>query len=352
MKWKQSFLIRLLTLFIVLVSMLSLVSAQEYYADITIDVDREGFVTVEGLTNHPDLDIMQTQVYTYKERQYWTLNMTVDGNFSNMIYELKLPSGASVNYVKTPQFNSFSSERGSPVITGTSQDKPFSLVVQYTLAKQDTIYWMYAGVIILATGAFLVARYFLFKPSRPRRTGARRVKASHDSNVPLTNLRTQHAAVMFVDMADYTRLTANISRKDLNGLHDTFDRIIEEASSEHHGRIIKKIGDAFLLVFNSSTDAVHAGIRLQQDARKHSSEERPLELRVAVHAGEVIIRKDDVYGDAVNLASRIEGVAEKGEVVFSQTVLDLMNKKEIDYEKRGKEKFKGYDKPVKLYKVS
>ena len=75
--------------------------AEQYYADVTINVDNSGFVTVDGITNHPDLLINNTELYTSKKQSYWLLNITKEDIFSDFIYSLTLPSGSSINYVKS-----------------------------------------------------------------------------------------------------------------------------------------------------------------------------------------------------------------------------------------------------------
>ena len=89
-------------IFFLFILILSSVSAEsDYYADITIDVDLSGFVTIEGVTNYPDLLIKNTEVYTVKKQSYWLLNITKEEIFSDFVYVLTLPESSSINYIKS-----------------------------------------------------------------------------------------------------------------------------------------------------------------------------------------------------------------------------------------------------------
>jgi len=84
---------------------------------------------------------------------------------------------------------------------------------------------------------------------------------------------------------------------------------------------------------------------------KRMKPKKPLWIRVAIHTGEVIKRKSDVHGDAVNTTARIESITKSGDVVFSETVFHAMNKNEISYAHIGLRKFKGVKHPVRLFRV-
>jgi class 3 adenylate cyclase len=157
---------------------------------------------------------------------------------------------------------------------------------------------------------------------------------------------------MFTDIVGYTRTTAQLSREEFTKLHDTFDSISIPLFSKYGGKVIKKIGDAFLITFKSPTNAVLCGIELQNSFdqyNKHAN--RPIKIRVAIHTGEVIVRNDDVFGEAVNTTSRIEGVAQAGHIVFSDAVFQAMNKREIPYIHLGLKKLKGMKYPIRLFRV-
>jgi len=113
------------------------VSADDYYADISIDVDDSGFVKIDGITNHPDLLVDETEVYTSKKQSYWLLNITKDEIFSDFVYVLTLPEGSSINYVKSSGLIRIEEDFGNLLIKGFGQNKSFSVTVQYQIKKNS-----------------------------------------------------------------------------------------------------------------------------------------------------------------------------------------------------------------------
>jgi adenylate cyclase len=159
-------------------------------------------------------------------------------------------------------------------------------------------------------------------------------------------MNTENLTIMFVDIVNYTRTSSKLKREEFDKLHDIFDENIISGVQEYKGKIIKKIGDAFLITFTSPTNALLCGIRLQKNFK-----ETPLTIRVSVHSGEVVIRKNDVYGDAVNVTARIESITKPNDIVFSESVYNVMNKNEITYRYICTKKFKGVKRPLKLFKI-
>ena len=111
------------------------ISAQNYYADITIDVDSSGFVTIDGITNHPDLLIKNTEIYTSKKQSYWLLNITKNEVFSDFIYDLTLPKGSLINYIKSSGFIGIEEKKGNLFIRGFGENETFSIQIQYQTIK-------------------------------------------------------------------------------------------------------------------------------------------------------------------------------------------------------------------------
>ncbi|PNX49017.1 MAG: hypothetical protein BV457_02585 [Thermoplasmata archaeon M9B1D] len=129
--YKQIFLCTLLILIIYLPS----TSAQDYYADLKIDVDSYGFVTIDGTTNHPDLLAKNTEIYTSKKQSYWLLNITKNEIFTDFVYVLTLPQGSSINYIKSSGFIQIEDEQGNLIINGFGQNELFSIQIQYQIGK-------------------------------------------------------------------------------------------------------------------------------------------------------------------------------------------------------------------------
>jgi class 3 adenylate cyclase len=165
---------------------------------------------------------------------------------------------------------------------------------------------------------------------------------------------TEVLTIMLVDLGNYTKTTSSLSRESFEELHEVFDSLVEESVFSHKGHIIKKIGDAFLITFKAATDAVHCGVSMQKAFAEHNHQnpsKQKLRIRVAIHMGEILLRKGDVYGEAVNITARIESIAKVGDVVFSEAVYSAMNKSEINYKYIGKFKLKGVKLPARLFKV-
>ncbi|MBT3814027.1 adenylate/guanylate cyclase domain-containing protein [Candidatus Woesearchaeota archaeon] len=160
--------------------------------------------------------------------------------------------------------------------------------------------------------------------------------------------------IMFTDIVGYTSTTARLNRKEFNQLHDVFDNISLPIFKKHSGNVIKKIGDSFMVTFKSATEGVLCGIDLQKSFQKHHKENQsrnPLRIRVALHSGEVLLRDNDVYGDAVNLSARVEGLTQAGEIYFTESVAQSMNKNEIDFLDLGYTPVKGFSEPIRIFKV-
>jgi len=167
-------------------------------------------------------------------------------------------------------------------------------------------------------------------------------------------VRTEISTVMFVDLVEYTRTTALLTRERFDELLNVFEALPKPIFEKFGGIVVKKLGDAFMVTFKSPTDAVLCGIALQNAFRRYNVRNRlrnPLRIRVAIHTGEVMHRGGDIYGDTVNTAARIESVAEAGQVVFSEAVFSAMNKNEIPCIPLGYEKLKGVRYPVRLFRV-
>jgi len=163
------------------------------------------------------------------------------------------------------------------------------------------------------------------------------------------------AAIVAGDIAGYSRLM----ELDEEGTHGRVKRIerdlIEPSIAEHHGRLVKTTGDGFIAIFDSPVEAVRCGIVIQQNMNGRNTSlprDHWIEFRMGVNLGDVIIEEDDVYGDGVNIASRLEGIAEPGEVFISGGIYEqIKNKLVCGYESLGDRKVKNITDPVRVYRV-
>ncbi len=137
------------------------VSSQRYYADVTIDVDTIGLARISGLTNHPGLT-GETHEYTFKDGETWLLNITLEGTFSDFVYEVVLPPGAVINYLNVPSTISIGNEGGRIVLTGTGKDDSFFVVVQYSFSQHDIFdpLTFAAGAVLIGIAGII---YFVMK---------------------------------------------------------------------------------------------------------------------------------------------------------------------------------------------
>ena len=122
----------------------------------------------------------------------------------------------------------------------------------------------------------------------------------------------------------------------------------------HGGIVVKTIGDAFMLTFESPTNAVLCGLRMQAKLKKYNLEvppEKRIEIRIAINSGEVEIVGNDVFGETVNLAARLEGVTDSGEIYFTEATYLVMNRAEVPTSSVGGFRFKGIDREVKVFRV-
>jgi hypothetical protein len=160
--------------------------------------------------------------------------------------------------------------------------------------------------------------------------------------------------ILLTDIKGFTDKTSHRSRADIQRLLDDHRDAVLPVLQEKGGRLIKTIGDAFLMVFDSPTDAVLAGVAAQEALSRRNAplkEEDRIEIRISINAGEVNLVEGDVYGEPVNIAARIEGVAEAGEVYFTEAVYLAMNKTEVPSAEVGLLQLKGIPEKIRVYKV-
>ena len=157
----------------------------------------------------------------------------------------------------------------------------------------------------------------------------------------------QLAAILFADIVGYTA----IMQKDENDAVEKVNRFresIELIASDLNGKIIQYYGDGSLVLFNSSTDAVEFAKLLQDDL----VQEPAIPVRIGVHMGDVLLHSGNVFGDVVNIASRIQALAPAGGIYISEVVYrNIANKKEIQSEFVREEKLKNVKEPARIYEV-
>jgi adenylate cyclase len=159
---------------------------------------------------------------------------------------------------------------------------------------------------------------------------------------------------MFTDMVGYTALGQENESLSL-ALVEEQKKLVRSIIGRHNGREVKTMGDAFLLEFPNAVDAVRCAYDIQRAIREFNfslAPDKRIHLRIGVHVGEVVESQGDISGDAVNIASRIEHVAEDGGVCISRQVYDhVRNKVDLPLSSIGPKSLKNLSAPVELYKI-
>jgi class 3 adenylate cyclase len=153
-------------------------------------------------------------------------------------------------------------------------------------------------------------------------------------------------SVLFADLKDFTGQAATLSRARLLALLRRQRTVVERAIAPHDGRIVKTMGDGLIVTFDSATNAVLAALAIQSDARRAG-----IELRIGITTGEVTLEADDVYGPAVNVAARLQAIADAGEVLFSDATRHAIHSAEVTSEDLGPRELKGVPGTVRVHRA-
>ena len=163
-------------------------------------------------------------------------------------------------------------------------------------------------------------------------------------------------SIMFTDIEGYTRMTESQSIVETMAILQESDQIIVPIIKKHEGVVIKKIGDAFMARFDSPDSALMAGIQIQQAIFKNNQERQAAEkfawnIRLGINTGSVFVKDGDIFGDAVNIASRVESNARVGEVYCTRETVQAIESQRFQFESRDSRKVKGKSEPIELLAV-
>ncbi len=163
------------------------------------------------------------------------------------------------------------------------------------------------------------------------------------------------AAIFAADVVGSSRLMGKDEAGTLAALQETRALVIDPKIAANDGRIVKLMGDGTLAEFASVVDAVQCAIEIQREMAERNAEvpqNRRIELRIGINLGDVILEGDDIYGDGVNVAARLETLAEPGGLCISGTMHDAIgNKLPISFEYMGEQEVKNIEKPVRAYRM-
>ena len=152
------------------------------------------------------------------------------------------------------------------------------------------------------------------------------------------------AAVLATDMAGYSRLMEADEEGTLARLRTHRIELIDPAIAKNHGNIIKTTGDGMLVEFQSVADAVRCAVEIQERMKRRNSdvpEDRRIQFRIGINLGDIIFDDDDIFGDGVNIAARLEGLAEVGGICVTAAVHDQVSGRlDIAFEDLGEKSLK------------
>jgi adenylate cyclase len=163
------------------------------------------------------------------------------------------------------------------------------------------------------------------------------------------------AAILAADIAGYSRLMGADEEGPLAALKALRKAIVDPKIKEHHGRIVKTTGDGMLVEFASVVDAVRCAVDVQRHTAEHNADVPPeqcIKFRVGINVGDIIIEGEDIYGDGVNIAARLEGIAESGGISISEDVCrQVQGKVAANFIDVGEQSLKNIARPVRVYRV-
>src|SRR6266487_1784660 len=163
------------------------------------------------------------------------------------------------------------------------------------------------------------------------------------------------AAILAADVAGYSRLTGIDEEGTLKRLRKLRRELINPAVSLHRGRIVKTTGDGILIEFPSVVDAVRCALDVQRGMASRNEEipaDQRIEFRVGINVGDVVVEGDDLLGDGVNVAGRLEGISDPGGICISDAAYQqVRDKLDMDFQDAGEQQLKNIARPVRAYRV-
>jgi class 3 adenylate cyclase len=163
------------------------------------------------------------------------------------------------------------------------------------------------------------------------------------------------AAILAADIAGYSRLMGTDEEGTLRQLKSHRKELIDPKITEHRGRIVKTTGDGMLVEFVSVVDAVRCAVDIQRAMIERTAQlpaEKRIQFRVGINVGDIIIDDDDIYGDGVNVAARLEALAEPGGIMVSRVVHDqVQDKLGFEFDDMGEQEVKNIARPVGVHRI-
>src|SRR5437660_7450443 len=162
-------------------------------------------------------------------------------------------------------------------------------------------------------------------------------------------------AIFAGDVAGYSRLMGADEEGTLSRLNAHRREFLEPKIAEHRGRIVKRTGDGILIEFGSAVDAARCAIEIQRGMVERNApvpQDKRIELRIGIHVGDIIIEEGDIFGDGVNIAARLESIAQPGGICISDDAYrQVRDKLGATFQDAGEQELKNIARPVRVYQL-
>ncbi len=164
------------------------------------------------------------------------------------------------------------------------------------------------------------------------------------------------AAILAADVVGYSRLVGSDETGTIARLRALRKELIEPLIADHHGRVVKLMGDGALVEFASAVDAVECAVAIQKGVAEREAalpEDRRIAFRIGINVGDIIVEDGDILGDGVNVAARLEGLAEPGGICLARNVWNQVKAKlDLAFEPMGEHRVKNIAEPITVYRVN
>ncbi len=163
------------------------------------------------------------------------------------------------------------------------------------------------------------------------------------------------AAILAADVVGYSRLIREDEARTLTALKAHREELIEPKLAQYHGRIVKLMGDGLLTEFPSAVEAVQCAVEIQHligESNADVPEDKRVIYRIGINIGDIVVEGDDIYGDGVNVAARLEGLADPGGICVARNAYNqVKDKLDLTFEHLGEKEVKNIAEPVTIYRV-
>src|SRR2546428_2553518 len=177
---------------------------------------------------------------------------------------------------------------------------------------------------------------------------------THLTRPTLASIERKLATILSADVQGFSRLMGEDEEATLHTLQASRE-VIDSLIQQHRGRIVGTAGDSILAEFASVVDAVQCAVAIQRELKLRNAElpvHRRMEFRIGINLGDVMVDGEQIYGDGVNIAARLQALAEAGGICISGTIYDqVKNKLALHYEDLGEQEVKNIAEPVRVWRV-